>query len=97
MAYKLGTSGVRPSRAGEFYANWNPDLPPVTQRDSEETAPDWNKVRAGRPRPAGSKTSAQMAADGWIGLYLRHDLTIPAEAIEVSAPEWMSEPPAEGF
>jgi hypothetical protein len=95
MAYKLGANGPLPSREGEFYANWNPALPPVTQRENEETTPDWTKVRSGRPRPTAAFTSSELAEQGWIGLYLRHDLRVPEGAVEVDAPEWMSEPTAD--
>ncbi|MBY0548608.1 MAG: hypothetical protein K2W95_15160 [Candidatus Obscuribacterales bacterium] len=90
MAHKLGDT-IIPTEVGDFYANWMPGAPVVTTRDSEETAPDWNKVRRGRPLPAGGKSSAQMAQEGWVGLYLTTPKDPPAGAVKVA---WFQEPSA---
>jgi hypothetical protein len=94
MAYMSGQRGPLPHLKGEFYANWHPELPVVAQFEHEEVTPDWTKVRRGRPRPAGGRDSAQMAAEGWVGLYLIRDLPLSPHAVAVEAPQWMSEPPA---
>ena len=91
MAFQ-SNAGVRPHLPGEFYANWHPQLPPVTQFEHEEVAPDWTKVRQGRPVGAGGRTSAQMAGEGWVGLYLIRTLPVPQGAQVIATPEWMSEP-----
>ncbi len=97
MAFTLPEGGIRPSKVGEFVGNWNPDtkrFPPVTQFEHEQVHPDFSEVRRGRPRPAGGRTSAEMADDGWIGLYLIRERRVPFGATEVPAPEWMTEPVA---
>lgn len=90
MAHKFeGT--VIPTEVGDFFANWMPGTLVITTRDSEETEPNWNNVRRGRPMPAGGKSSAQMAQDGWVGLYLITPKTPPAGAVKV---DWFQEPAA---
>lgn len=95
MAYKLGERTF-PSREGEFYANWCPEHPPVAQFESDEVEPDFMKVRVGRPRPAGGNSSEEMADEGWVGLYLKRDLSVPPGAEVIPTPAWMQEPPAPG-
>lgn len=91
MAHKLNNK-VTPTEVGEFYANWKPNAPVVAQFEHDEVAPDFTKVREGRPMPAGGKTSAEMAAEGWVGLYLKVAQTPPPGATKV---EWFTEPAAE--
>ena len=90
MAHKYqGT--VIPTEVGDFFANWMPNTPVITTRDSEPTAPDWSKVRTGRPMPAGGKSSAQMAEAGWVGLSLIVPVAPPAGAVKC---DWFQEPAA---
>ena len=93
MAYTRNDGrSPQPHLAGEFYANWNPNLPVVAQFEYEETIPDWTKVRRGRPQPAGGRSSEEMSALGWVGLYLIADQRLPLDAVACEAPDWMSEP-----
>lgn len=96
MAFKMpGSDSVRPHKAGELKANWNPELPPVTQYQNEQVRPDWDEVRTGRPAPTRSKTATELEEEGWIGLYLKVDKPLPPDAQVVDTPSWMLEPAPE--
>lgn len=98
MAFRLpGQTSVQPHKAGELFANWLPTGTVVAQFEHEQVTPDWTKVRAGRPAPAGGRTVSQMEDLGWVGLYLREDQRLPAGAEVVDTPAFMNEPAPEPF
>jgi len=97
MAYTVGNRGPLPNLVGELVGNYNPQLPPGpfnSQKEYEQSLPDWSRMRAGRPCPTPSATSEELALQGWIGVYLTSPVTLPAGAVAVPTPDWMLEPPA---
>ena len=96
MAYKLGDRGPIPHRVGELVGNYNPSLPPGpfnSQKECEQSLPDWSTMRIGRPCPTRTLTTGALEADGWVGVYLTEPQPLPPQAVEVPTPEWMNEPP----
>ena len=94
MAY-MRDGRVFPHLPGELVGNFNPQLPPGpfnSQKEAEQSMPDMSRMRYGRPCPTPAATSEKLSADGWVGVYLTAAIPLPAGAVEVAAPEWMSEP-----
>ena len=97
MAYMRGERGPFPHRVGELVGNYNPSLPPGpfnSQKEFEQSLPDWSTMRAGRPCPTPTLSSGELANQGWVGVYLTESLPLPPQAVAVLTPEWMNEPPA---
>ncbi len=97
MAYMLSGRGPLPHLTGECVGNYNPSLPPGpfnSQKECEQSQPDWRRMRAGRPCPTPTLSSEQLAEQGWVGVYLTQPVPLPPGAVVVPSPEWMVEPPA---
>lgn len=96
MAYKLADR-VCPNLPGEFVGNYKPAAPlgPFnSQKEAEASLPDWSLMRQGAPRPTARFSSAELFADGWVGVYLKTELAPPAGAEVIPTPDWMNEPSA---
>ena len=82
MAYKTKDGkGPYPNKAGEFCSNHYPESPATrnwysreTQEQADQHQRDWlaNK-RFGRPAKCQAGTSGEMAAKGYVGVYLDED------------------------
>lgn len=92
MAYmnKEG-NGPYPCDAGEYCGNH--------QKGSVAYSALWlAKMRFGRPHACQAGTSAEMAAKGFVGLYLKEDSTsgrMPGD-VHVDTPDELREPPKDG-
>lgn len=104
MAYMTKEGkGPYPCYEGEFCGNHNPNHPlcrregitadQAEQRQKSSLA----KMRFGRPRACGAGTSAEMAAQGYVGLYLKQgdEHRLPGEVL-VDTPEELREPGTKG-
>jgi len=101
MAYMMKDGkGPYPCYAGEYCGNHDPQSEPARRlyespaearrREVESFA----NMRFGRPRSCQAGTSAEMAARGYVGLYLKEDQTVHAPgAILCDTPEELREPP----
>lgn len=65
MAYTVNGKGPYPDKAGEFCGNHDPAGP----ADSDYL----KRMRFGKPSCCDDGTSREMAAGGWVGLYLKED------------------------
>lgn len=79
MAYTVHGKGPYPNKAGEFCGNHQPgsDLPsgPYDTPESTEAreAERLAGKRFGKPSNCEHGSSAEMAKEGWVGLYLKED------------------------
>ena len=105
MAYMTEDGkGPYPCYAGEYCGNYLPGIPPLrrndqTQQDAERQERLWlASMRFGRPHSRKQSTSAQMAAQGWVGLYLKEDYEHPSfvgHFVLVDTPDELREPALE--
>lgn len=102
MAYMTKDGkGPYPCYAGEYCGNHHPDHMVYAQEGQthEEAQAQAElslaKMRFGRPHACKAGTSDEMAARGWIGLYLKQDdkVRLPGE-VEVATPDELREPAA---
>lgn len=79
MAHTSEGKGPYHDRAGEFCGNWRLNSPAMrcggeSQRDAERHLRKYlARVRFGKPSPCALASSEEMAAMGWVGLYLKED------------------------
>ena len=98
MAYMTrDNKGPYPSKAGEYCGNHHPDSHPSRQlgHSPEQAAHhqrEWlATMRFGRPRGCEAGTSEEMAAQGWVGLYLKADRKLFDWETEVPTPDCLKE------
>ncbi len=95
MAHMSDGQGPYPDKAGEFCGNHYPNMPAArvfgeSQVDAERAQREWmNRMRFGKPAKCDAGTSEEMAAGGWVGLYLKenrelHDGETPVETDALS-------------
>lgn len=77
---KRNGKGPFPMHAGEYCGNFHPSTEPrphLHETPPEEAAKSQaallSKMRFGKPRPCPAGTSDEMAAQGYVGLYLKED------------------------
>jgi hypothetical protein len=97
MAYRINDGALRPNDAGEFCGNGRPldeDLARPLLMHGETPTQGAQRLRAfhatmryGKPSCCEMGTSDEMAAEGWVGLYLKEDHPRPlgATTIETDA------------
>lgn len=96
MAYKTARGGPYPNNRGEFCGNHLPGtkLIPLSNESPEETEARLQEYLArmdfGKPSSCKAGTPEQMAAEGWVGLYLKEDRKLssfetPVETNELTA------------
>jgi len=77
MAHTIDGKGPYPDKAGEFCGNHLPGSPAI--RRFHESPADRHqreylaRMRFGKPSSCAAGTSEEMAAQGWVGLYLKED------------------------
>ncbi len=82
MAHTYDGKGPYPDKAGEFCGNHLVDSRPLPaphdtiQQDEKRQEVRLAKMRFGKPSNCEAGTSAKMAADGFVGLYLKEDQTV---------------------
>lgn len=81
MAYMIEGKGPYPNKAGEFCGNYRPGARSFVMCDLNQDLDDAKrqqqdrlaKMRYGKPSSCEAGTSDEMAAAGWVGLYLKED------------------------
>ncbi len=81
MAYMIDGKGPYPNKAGEFCGNHHPGLDTYPSVSLQETPAEAQRrhqerlarMRFGKPSSCGMGTSEEMAAKGYVGLYLKED------------------------
>lgn len=79
MSHMTDSRGPYPDKAGEFCGNHMPGSSPCpVQGESRPDAAERQKeylawMRFGKPSNYNAGTSKEMAAAGWVGLYLKED------------------------
>lgn len=95
MAYMSHGKGPYPNKTGEFCGNYLPGSFPIrllhqTQEEADQHQREWlAHMRIGRPSNCAAGSSGEMAAKGWVGLYLKedcnlHDWEVPVDTDELS-------------
>lgn len=99
MAYMRGDEGPYPNKAGEYCGNhFLKSLPLRLNNESWAEAMRnqkayLSKMRFGRPHPCEAGTTKEMAARGYVGLYLKQDRPLrPGEGTEIPTPPELQEP-----
>ncbi len=93
MAHSIKGKGLYPDKAGEFCGNHSPEsLPPCSFNETAEEAARRQreylaKMRFGRPSNCDAGTSKEMAALGYVGLYLREDQKLLSSETRVETDE----------
>ncbi len=83
MAYMVEGRGPYPNKAGEYCGN---------HCGHPLTIPE--NMRKGRPRPCPDGTTAEMEAQGYVGLYLKEDQKLMDWEEECDTPPELTEPVA---
>ena len=81
MAHLVGTKGPYPDKAGEFCGNHHPDFEATPLLSLHETPRQAQQrqfmyllgMQFGKPSNCKAGTSEEMAARGYVGLYLKED------------------------
>lgn len=99
MAYMTKDGkGPYPNKKGEYcgnhFPNTSPDmLYPETLEQAEQHQRNWLKnKRFGRPHSCQAGTTKEMAARGWVGVYLAEDAPIYDGCTEIDTPPELMEP-----
>ena len=90
MAYMTNGKGPYPHKAGEFYRNHRPGARSHTLRHgncSLDVEARQQGMRRGKPASCEAGTSDEMAAAGWVGLYLEKDQPLYAWETPVETDE----------
>jgi hypothetical protein len=102
MAYMTKEGkGPYPCYEGEFCGNYNPNHELYRRQGTTLWQAEYEqkmylaRMRFGRPRACGVDTIAELAAQGYVGLYLKKDdeYRLPGEVL-VDTPEELREPVA---
>lgn len=97
MAHTIDGKGPYPDKAGEFCGNHRPGSPATCYWDqsplqAKESQRHWLALmRFGRPSNCKTGTSEEMAAQGWVGLYLKEDRPLYGRETSVETDE-LTEP-----
>lgn len=83
MAYMTNGKGPYPNKAGEYCGNHGRAVVTISEN-----------MRAGRPRPCKAGTTAELQAQGVVGLYLKEDRKLMEWEEECPTPPGLMEPPA---
>lgn len=93
MAYRTKAGTLCPNLAGEFCGNHMPESWPVAMFGETPQEAEAHQRRylaqmlSGKPSTCPAGTSEEMAAKGYVGLYLKNDVPIPPDGILVETDE----------
>lgn len=102
MAYMDGNKGPYPNKAGDWCRNHLLGSQAyarsgMTHSEAQENQKVWlSTMRFGRPRPYEGKTTEELEAAGFVGLYLKQDhppMVGSGKEVEIPTPPELMEPP----
>jgi hypothetical protein len=102
MSKGVVPGGPYPNKAGEYCGNHHKGSPALARfHETQEQADAYQKehlakMRFGRPHPCKAGTTAELEAQGYVGLYLIEDRNLMSWEVECETPLELTEPAAEG-
>lgn len=93
MAHAANGRGPFPDKAGEFCGNYTPGSPACCHLNEPPAEAERRQeerlalMRFGRPSKCAAGSSEEMAAQGYVGLYLKEDAKLSAGSIPMDTDE----------